>query len=420
MNRILTTAAVALGLCAPVVAHAADAALANPLPQRPFEEKYRDAFIAMLEDGNSQINANCFKGENHFCIILGHYGRSHDAMVDFSVGRSGFSSSHCVDDPADDNVQICADEAGGYRLPDDEKKLRAAPRIPPSASSPAFTANFERVFSQLIAKGAKPVPQCLGPTSEDGVGTGRSIYNDDSCTLAWNNGDGDDGLHVDFYVATEQSNVAFGYCEPLPDNRNVRKCEDSDGPASYEARVEVNGKNGWFDDGKPLTRWARDQGLSDAAVTELVRRVKSTLSQTPQPTPTPPPVKPPISANSIPIYLDRDGGSVRIDVELGSVTKRMLIDTGADGVSIPESVADRLLLQREAVESESAVVTLANGREETQRGLRILSVSIGGHVLHDIYANVAPDSSEPLLGFPVLNHVGRFTIDTNAGVLIFG
>src|SRR5208337_3277999 len=131
---------------------------------------------------------------------------------------------------------------------------------------------------------------------------------------------------------------------------------------------------------------------------------------------TPPPAKPPISADSIPIYLDRDGRSVHIDVGLGSVTKRMLIDTGATGVSIPESVADRLLLQREAVEAESAVVTLANGSKDRQRGVRILLISIGGHVLHDVYANVAPDSSEPLLGFPVLNQVGRFTIDTYAGV----
>jgi hypothetical protein len=124
-------------------------------------------------------------------------------------------------------------------------------------------------------------------------------------------------------VPTKRSNIGFSYCELLPDNRNVRKCESSDGPAEFDARVEANGKTGWFDDGEPLTRWARDQGMSDAAVTELVRRVKSTLSQTPQPTPTPPPVKPPITANSIPIYLDRDGRSVRIDVELGSVPNRM-------------------------------------------------------------------------------------------------
>ncbi len=397
----------------------AGAALANPLPQKPFDEKYRDAFIAMLEDGNSQINASCFKGENHSCSIHGHYGPSRSGMVNFGVAPIGFLPSYCVNDPADDNVQNCADEAGGYRMPDDEKKLGAAFRIPTSASSPAFAANFERVFSQLIAKGAKPTPWCrppYGPQDE----TGRYVYKDQDhmCTLTWTNGDGDDGLSVSFFVTTKQSSINFSYCEPLADSPNVRKWEESDGPAEYQARVEVNGKTNWFGDEasetEQLTLWARKEGLSDAAITELVRRVKSTLSQTPQP------AQPSITANSIPIYPSRDGRSVRIDVELGSVTKRMLIDTGASGVSIPESVADRLLVQREAVEAESAIVTLANGSEERQRGVRILSISIGGHVLHDVYANVGPDSSEPLLGFPVLNHVGRFTIDTNAGVLIFG
>ena len=122
----------------------------------------------------------------------------------------------------------------------------------------------------------------------------------------------------------------------------------------------------------------------------------------------------------LPIYLDRDGRSVRVDVQLGSLTRRLLIDTGATGLSIPESVAYRLLLRHEAVEAEEAMVMLANGSEERQRGVRILSLSIGGQLLRNVYATVAPDDAEPLLGFTVLNQVGRFTIDTNAGVLIIG
>jgi|SRR5208337_4943050 len=109
-----------------------------------------------------------------------------------------------------------------------------------------------------------------------------------------------------------------------------------------------------------------------------------------------------------PIYPDRDGRSVRIDVQLGSLTKRMLVDTGATGLSIPESVANRLLLRGEAVEAEEAIVTLADGSEERRSGVRIWLFSIGGHVLHHVYATVAPDGSEPLLGFPLLNQVGRF------------
>ena len=32
----------------------------------------------------------------------------------------------------------------------------------------------------------------------------------------------------------------------------------------------------------------------------------------------------------------------------------------------------------------------------------------------------SPHDAEPLLGFPFLNHVGRFTIDTIAGLLNIG
>ena len=66
------------------------------------------------------------------------------------------------------------------------------------------------------------------------------------------------------------------------------------------------------------------------------------------------------------------------------------------------------------------MLTLANGEEENRRGLRLCSVSVGGHTLFDVYATVAPRASEPLLGFPVLNQLGRFTIDTIAGLLIMG
>ncbi len=121
-----------------------------------------------------------------------------------------------------------------------------------------------------------------------------------------------------------------------------------------------------------------------------------------------------------PIYLDRDGRTVRVDVQLGSITKRMVIDTGATGLSLPKWVADRLLLRREAIESESALLTLANGSREMRRGIQVWSVSVGGHTLIDVYATVAPHASEPLVGFPVLNQVGRFTIDTIAGLLIMG
>jgi hypothetical protein len=50
--------------------------------------------------------------------------------------------------------------------------------------------------------------------------------------------------------------------------------------------------------------------------------------------------------------------------------------------------------------------------------LRIHSVTIGSHVLRDVVAGVS--GGDPLLGFDILNMVGRFTIDTQARELVFG
>jgi predicted aspartyl protease len=47
-------------------------------------------------------------------------------------------------------------------------------------------------------------------------------------------------------------------------------------------------------------------------------------------------------------------------------------------------------------------------------------VTIGSHVLRDVRAGVAPDGTDMLLGLPVLNKIGRFTIDSVNHKLIFG
>lgn len=91
-----------------------------------------------------------------------------------------------------------------------------------------------------------------------------------------------------------------------------------------------------------------------------------------------------------PVDLDQDGRAVRFDVQLGSITKKMVIDTGAMGLSLPKWIADRLILRREAIESDNAIFTLANGKKETRSGIRVWSGSVGGRTLLDVYATVRP------------------------------
>jgi clan AA aspartic protease (TIGR02281 family) len=124
-------------------------------------------------------------------------------------------------------------------------------------------------------------------------------------------------------------------------------------------------------------------------------------------------------ADSVPIYLDDDGDSVWVDVQLGSLKQRMLIDTGATSTSVPKSVADDLLRRGEATLDDPHQVSMADGSTHDEDVIRISSVRVGDRVLHDVIAGVAPEQASPLVGFPVLNHAGRFTIDTKNSQLIF-
>jgi clan AA aspartic protease (TIGR02281 family) len=122
--------------------------------------------------------------------------------------------------------------------------------------------------------------------------------------------------------------------------------------------------------------------------------------------------------DSVPIIAN--GQMALINVGLGSRRMPMLIDTGATGVSVPQDVAAALLAGGEAVLSHQAPVTIADGSVHQQWVIIIRQLTIGPHVLRGVKASVAPIGAQPLLGFPILNRVGRFTIDTVRGELIFG
>ena len=129
----------------------------------------------------------------------------------------------------------------------------------------------------------------------------------------------------------------------------------------------------------------------------------------------------PSPSDSVPIYPSANGRAVYVDVQLGSKPVRMLIDTGATGVTITRSMALALIGDNEAVLlPQTGSARLADGSIREQEYVRIASLIIGGHKLSDVIAGVTPDGADMLLGFPVLNQVGRFTIDTNSNRLIFG
>ncbi len=99
----------------------------------------------------------------------------------------------------------------------------------------------------------------------------------------------------------------------------------------------------------------------------------------------------------------------------------MLIDTGATDLVITNSLASTLVAAGDAEWLPNDEAKLADGTKIEERNVKIHRVSIGDHTLIDVEAGVNPsDTGDMLLGFPVLNLFGKFTIDTNASQLTFG
>jgi hypothetical protein len=125
----------------------------------------------------------------------------------------------------------------------------------------------------------------------------------------------------------------------------------------------------------------------------------------------------PSSKDSIPIIVSAGGRSIHVDVLLGGMPIRMLVDTGAMGAQVPPSFASMLIRNSNAIQIEDVMVTLADGSRNKQKAIRIRDLRIGSHVIRNVEAVVTDGS--PLLGFPIINSIAPFTIDTRAGELVW-
>ena len=133
------------------------------------------------------------------------------------------------------------------------------------------------------------------------------------------------------------------------------------------------------------------------------------------------PAKAPIAhaaVDSVPLVTD--GARAAVTVTLGAYSVNMLIETGATGVSIGPTLADKLVAAGDAHYEGEMEVTVADGSVHKERILIVHKLSVGNHVLNDVPAGVTPVDTMMLLPFPVLNQMGRFTIDTRNNQLVFG
>lgn len=127
---------------------------------------------------------------------------------------------------------------------------------------------------------------------------------------------------------------------------------------------------------------------------------------------------PPVSDR---VALESDGSNWYVYVKLGSTTHKMGLDTGASTPHVHLSSALTLVGNGEATWGTSTEATLADGTVRTQRTITINHVSIGSLVADSVVATVGnDDNGVELLGSSVLNRAGRFTIDAQAHLIIFG
>jgi predicted aspartyl protease len=112
------------------------------------------------------------------------------------------------------------------------------------------------------------------------------------------------------------------------------------------------------------------------------------------------------------------GNAIHLSVVVGSTTTDMILDTGAEISSIPTALADSLIQSGEAHELQPMRMRMADGSSHMERIVSVHRMSIGSHVRTNVSVSVSDGMT--LLGLPVLNAIGKFTIDSANNRLIFG
>jgi hypothetical protein len=131
----------------------------------------------------------------------------------------------------------------------------------------------------------------------------------------------------------------------------------------------------------------------------------------------------PASSRGNPVGIITGSHGAAVEVMLGSHPAVMQIDTGAGMTSLTAKAAHELLDAGEAHYSgESHLFTMANGTTSNEQEIVIDRLQIGTHTLYSVHASVSPDEGMMLLGYDVLDQMGggRFTIDRQSNLLIFG
>lgn len=156
--------------------------------------------------------------------------------------------------------------------------------------------------------------------------------------------------------------------------------------------------------------------LNAAALAATVALGACSAAAPPAPAPAayvPPPV------TTIPLERTPNGGLV-LTAAINGVPMKLILDSGADDVVLPASVAGPLfdlgLLTKEEFAGKG-VSRLANGSQSETLRFNLRSVTIGDITLHDVPAVVIDSEAPPLLGQSILSALPAYRIDNTTNTL---
>jgi clan AA aspartic protease (TIGR02281 family) len=127
-----------------------------------------------------------------------------------------------------------------------------------------------------------------------------------------------------------------------------------------------------------------------------------------------------LTIDHTPVPIFSNGKEIWLTVNLGDRDITMLLDTGATISSVPIDIADSLIATGQAVEGPAKNMTMADGTNRTVRTIFVNTLAIGANKRYNVPITVMPNGSDALLCLPVLNAIGKFTIDNDRQLLIFG
>jgi gag-polyprotein putative aspartyl protease len=184
---------------------------------------------------------------------------------------------------------------------------------------------------------------------------------------------------------------SLAFCGPDPSGARWRTIAGSNSPSSVAS--------------SPVPRWTLPPQASLA----------------PPPPPQPIAAPPSNGGDIVPIVVDHGRARVAVNFADYPLPQTMVIDTGASIMSVTNELAAALIERDMAYRMDQQTnICLADGACRERDQIMIRKLSIGGRTVMDVPAIMVQDNVEMLLPFGVLNQVGKFTIDSAKGLLIFG